>query len=138
MIDFSSLRKRGRGQPEVIILSLIDIMMVILIFLLVTANAGRETGIEVRRPQAATSAALEDDSIMIGVGPGGELSVEGRRIDRLSLRGLVQQRLAARPDLGVVLVADERVPAGMLVGVMDEAQRGGAKRVAIASRKEGP
>ena len=136
MIDFSSIRKRGRGQPEVIILSLIDIMMVLLIFLLTTANPGKETGLEVQRPQASTSAELDAESLLVGVGADGELSMEGRRIDLLSLSGVLRQRLAARPELGVVLVADVRTPAGTLVSVMDEAHRGGAKRVAIASRKE--
>ena len=36
----------------------------------------------------------------------------------------------------MILVADKRTPAELLVAVMDEAQLGGAKRVAIASRKE--
>lgn len=136
MIDFSSIRKRGRGQPEVIILSLIDIMMVLLIFLLTTARPGKETGLDVQRPQASTSAELDADALLVGIGPDGELSMEGRRVDLLSLSGILRQRLAARPDLGVVLVADQRTSAGALVAAMDEAYRGGARKVAVASRKE--
>ena len=136
MIDLSSLRKRGRGQPEVIILSLIDIMMVLLIFLLATANPARETGIDIQRPFAQTGSEVDPEAVLIGVGPEGELSFEGRRVDRLSLRGLIEERLSRRPESGVVLVADRRTPAGVLVAVMDEAQLGGARRIAIAARKE--
>ena len=63
---------------------------------------------------------------------------EGRRVDRLSVRRLVEERLARHPELAVILVADKETPAELLVGVMDEAQLGGAKRIAIASRKEQP
>lgn len=136
MIDFSTLRKRGRGQPEVIIISLIDIMMVLLIFLLSTASTTRETGLDVQRPYALSGEELDSDAVLIGVGAEGELSFEGRRIDRISLRGLVQERLAQRPDAGVVLVADKRTPTGVLVAVMDEAQLGGARRIAVAASKE--
>ncbi|MBI3270899.1 MAG: biopolymer transporter ExbD [Planctomycetes bacterium] len=136
MIDLSSLRRRGRGQPEVIILSLIDIMMVLLIFLLSTATPVRETGLEVQRPLATSVGAVDPEAVLLGVGPEGELSFEGRRVDWLSLRGLVEERLARRPELGVVLVADRRTPAGVLVGILDEAQLGGARRIAIAARKE--
>lgn len=136
MIDLSSLRRRHRGQPEVVILSLIDIMMVLLIFLLSTASTSREVGLKVERPHAASGAAMENDSLLIGIGAEGELSCDGRRIEHISLRRLVEERLARHPDLSVILVADKRTPAELLVGVMDEAQLGGAKRVAIASRKE--
>ena len=138
MIDLARLRKRGRGQPEIIILSLIDIMMVLLIFLLSTASPARETGMDVQRPHAASAAAGDPESILVGIGPEGELTFEGRRVDRLSLRGMVEQRLARRPDLALVLVADRRTPLETLVAVMDEAQLGGAKRISIAARKEEP
>ncbi|MBI3269806.1 MAG: biopolymer transporter ExbD [Planctomycetes bacterium] len=138
MIDLSALRRRGRGQPEVIILSLIDIMMVLLIFLLSTASSVRETGLELERPYAETGAQLDPEAVLLGVGAEGELSLEGRRVDRLSLRGVLEERLARRPDLGVVLVADRRTPAGLLVEVMDQARLAGARRVALAARKEAP
>lgn len=136
MIDLTGLRRRGRGQPEIIILSLIDIMMVLVIFLLTTASASRETGLLVQRPRAASGQALESESILIGVGADGELSFDGHRVDRFSVRGLVAQRLARKPEAGVVLVADRRTPAEILVSVMDEAQLGGAKRIAVASQRE--
>ncbi len=136
MIDLSRLRRHRRGHPEVIIISLIDIMMVLLVFLLSTACSTRETGLKVMRPHAVSSRQLDATSIPIGVGAQGELSFEGRRIEHLALRALIRERLAERPDAPVVLVADTQTPAGVLVAVMDEVQRGGATRVAIASRKE--
>lgn len=138
MLDLGSLRKRHRGQAEVVILSLIDIMMVLLIFLLSTASSSHEVGLKVERPFATSGAALDAESLLIGIGAGGQISFEGRRVERLSVRRLVEERLARNPGLAVILVADKETPAELLVGVMDEAQLGGAKRVAIASRKEQP
>jgi len=81
---------------------------------------------------------LDATAIPVGIGAQGELFFEGRRIERLALRGLIRARLAERPGAPVVLVVDAHTPTGVLVAVMDEAQRGGATRVAVASRKEEP
>lgn len=138
MLDLGALRPRHRGQAEVVILSLIDIMMVLLIFLLSTASSSHEVGLKVERPFATSGATLDAESLLIGIGAGGQISFEGKRVERLSLRRLVEERLARHPELAVILVADKETPAELLVGVMDEAQLGGAKRIAIASRKEQP
>ena len=138
MLDLGSLRKRHRGQAEVVILSLIDIMMVLLIFLLSTASSSHEVGLKVERPFATSGSTLDAESLLIGIGAGGQVSFEGKRVERLSVRRLVEERLARHPDLAVILVADKETPAELLVGIMDEAQLGGAKRIAIASRKEQP
>jgi biopolymer transport protein ExbD len=135
MIRSVRSKLRGRGQPEIQIAPLIDMMFILLIFLLVTTTFVRETGIDVQRPQAATAAELDRSAIMIGIGPGGEVHFEGRRIDLISLRTLIEQQLTRSPESGVVLIADKQTPTEALVRVMDEAQMGGAKRIAIASRK---
>lgn len=132
-----SLRSRGRsrGAPEIQIAPMIDLMFTLLIFFVVTTSFVRETGLEVQRPRSSTAAQLDPGSILVGVGPAGEISFEGRRVELLSLRMLLEQRLTRSPESGVVLVADRQTPAEALVRVMDEAQRGGAKRIALASRR---
>ena len=114
---------------------MIDLMFTLLIFFVVTTSFVRETGLEVQRPRSSTAAALDKNAILVGVGPAGEVSFEGRRVELLSLRMLLEQRLARSPESGVVLVADRLATAESIVRVMDEAQRGGAKRIALASRR---
>jgi len=136
MIRSIRLGRRGRGQAEIQIAPLIDMMFTLLLFYIATTTFVRETGLRVERPRARAGEALEKNSLLVGIGAAGEVSLEGRRVDLLSLRTMVAQRVARRPDLGVVLVTDRATPAELLVKVMDEAQLGGAKKIAIASRKE--
>lgn len=133
-----SIRSKGRsrGAPEIQIAPMIDLMFTLLIFFVVTTSFVRETGLEVQRPQSSTASTLEKSSLLVGIGPLGEVFFEGRRVELLSLRALISQRLARQPDAGVVLVTDKRTPAESIVRVMDEAQLGGAKRVALASKRE--
>jgi biopolymer transport protein ExbD len=129
-------RGRSRGAPEIQIAPMIDLMFTLLIFFVVTTSFVRETGLEVKRPRSSTASSLEKTSLLVGVGPTGEVFFEGRRVELLSLRLLLSQRLARQPDAGVVLVTDRRTPAESIVRVMDEAHLGGAKRVALASRRD--
>jgi biopolymer transport protein ExbD len=131
-------RGRNRGTPEIQIAPMIDLMFTLLIFFVVTNSFVRETGLEVQRPRAGTATEADPNSILVGIGPLGEVYFEGRRVELLGLRTLVEQRLARRRDAGVVLVADRRTPTEALVQVMDEAHAAGATRVAIASRRERP
>ncbi len=136
MIQSVRSRRRSRAGVDIPIAPLIDMVFILLIFFLVTTTFVRETGLRVRRPRAKTAQALDTKNLLIGIGPQGRVHVEGRRVDLLSLRSLVERRVRARPDLSVVLVADEATPTGTLVRVMDECREAGAKRVAVASRKE--
>jgi len=135
MIRSIRSRARGRGAPEIQIAPMIDLMFTLLIFFVVTTSFVRETGLEVQRPRSSTATELDRGAILVGVGPAGEVSFEGRRVELLSLRMLLEQRLARTPDAGVVLVADRQAQAEALVRVMDEARRGGATRIALASRR---
>ena len=136
MIRSIRSRARGRGAPEIQIAPMIDLMFTLLIFFVVTTSFVRETGLDVQRPRSSTASALEKSSLLVGIGPTGEVYFEGRRVELLSLRTLLSQRLQRQPDAGVVLVTDKRTPAESIVRVMDEAQLGGAKRVALASRRD--
>lgn len=129
-------RRRERVVAEVQIAPLIDMVFILLIFFLVTTTFTRETGVDVRRPRAATAIALDDTSLRIGIDPEGRTFVDQRRIDLLALRALVERRVQATPDLAIVIVADESTDTGALIAVMDECRSAGAERIAVASRKE--
>lgn len=136
MIQSVRSRRKARAGVDIPLAPLIDMVFILLIFFLVTTTFVRETGLRVRRPRAKTAQVLDAKNLLVGVDPQGRIHVEGRRVDLLSLRSVVERRVRSRPDLSVVLVVDEATPTGTLVRVMDECREAGAKRIAVASRKE--
>ena len=135
---FQSVRakRRERAAAEVHLAPMIDMVFILLIFFLVTTTFTRETGVDVRRPRAATATALDDRSLRVGIDAEGRAFVDQRRIDLFALRALVERRVQATPDLSIVLVADESTDTGALIAVMDECRTAGAERIAVASRRE--
>jgi biopolymer transport protein ExbD len=129
--DYLSDDDRG---AEINMSPLVDMVFLLLIFFIVTTVFTRETGLEVRKPRAASATALPGESLLIALGADGALVHAGRALSLGEVRGLVARQVRGRPELPVVLVADERGHTGRLVEVLDECKRAGARNVSIATR----
>lgn len=114
---------------------LIDCVFILLIFFIVTTSFVEETGIEVDKPQAASSVNLEKNSIFIAITAKGEVVYGGLEIGLGGVQSIVKRNLE-KEDVPVIVQADQATPSGLLVRVIDEAKLGGAKKVSLASRKE--
>jgi biopolymer transport protein ExbD len=134
-------RFRSSGGDEaaeagVDISPLIDCIFILLLFFIVTTTFVEETGVEVDKPQAASAVKLEKNSVLVALTDKGEVVYGGRDVGVGGVRAIVK-RMLEKEDLPVIIQADQAVPSGLLVRVIDEAKLGGAKKVSLATRKEG-
>ena len=113
---------------------LMDCVFILLIFFIVTTTFVEETGVEVDKPQAASSVRLEKTSILIALTQKGEVVYGGRQIGISGVRPLVK-RMLQKEDVPVIIQADSAVKSGLLVRLIDEAKLAGAEKVSVATRK---
>ena len=113
---------------------LIDCVFILLIFFIVTTTFVEETGIEVDKPQAASSVRLEKTSILIALTANGAVVYGGREIGMSGVQPLVR-RMLQKEDVPVIVQADAAAPAGLLVRVIDEAKLAGAQKVSVATSR---
>lgn len=114
---------------------MIDCVFILLIFFIVTTTFVDETGVEVDKPQAASSVRLEKTSILIAITAQGTVVYGGRDIGVGGVQPLVR-RMLQKEKVPVVLQADAAVPAGLLVRVIDEAKLAGPDvKVSLASKR---
>jgi biopolymer transport protein ExbD len=124
----------NRDTPVAINMApLIDMVFLLLIFFIVTTSFVKETGIEVQRPVASTSVLQDQGSILVGIDENGDVFFDKKKIDIRSIRNNVEKALAEAPGSSVVLVADRRAQAGVLIQVMDGCRLAGATDISIAS-----
>jgi biopolymer transport protein ExbD len=116
---------------------LIDMTFLLLIFFLVNTNFIKETGVEVKRPQAQSGAEKKGDLILIAVSNAGTIHMNGKRIDLSAIRSTVSQMRLKTPDAPVVVVADESARAFQIVRVIDECRLAGAEEISLATDTEG-
>jgi biopolymer transport protein ExbD len=113
---------------------LIDCVFILLIFFIVTTTFVEETGVEVDKPQAASSVQLEKTSIMIAITDKGDIVYGGNAIGIAGVRSTVK-RMLQKDTVPVIIQADQNVTSGLLVRVIDEAKLAGAEKVSIATLK---
>lgn len=132
---FRSSGADDSAEAAVDISPLIDCIFILLLFFIVTTTFVEETGVEVDKPQAASAVQLEKNSVLVALTEKGEVVYGGRDIGVGGVRAVVK-RMLEKEDLPVIIQADQAVPSGLLVRVIDEAKLGGAKKVSLATRKE--
>lgn len=131
---FREMTSEDNSDVGVDISPLIDCVFILLIFFIVTTTFVEETGVEVDKPQAASSVQLEKTSILLALTEKGEVVYGGREIGLSGVRQLVKRNLE-KEDVPVIIQADSAAPSGLLVRVIDEAKLAGANKVSLASKK---
>jgi biopolymer transport protein ExbD len=114
--------------------AMIDCVFILLIFFIVTTTFVEETGIEVDKPQAASSVRLEKTSVLIALTANGAVVYGGREIGMSGVQPLVR-RMLQKEDVPVIVQADAAAPSGLLVRVIDEAKLAGAVKVSVATSR---
>ncbi|OUL56182.1 ExbD/TolR family protein [Pseudoalteromonas ulvae] len=129
----ANLKNRLEQQQQNIDLSpLLDVVFILLIFFIVTTVFVKETGVEVDKPQAISTAKLERNIIMLAITNQGEVIYDGSNIGVAGVRNTVAHLLKNRAQ-PVVIQADKLVPTELLVQVLDESKLAGAASVSIAT-----
>ena len=134
MSRFREMASEDGGESGIDISPLIDCVFILLIFFIVTTTFVENTGVEVNKPQAASTVNLEKTSILIALTEKGEVVYGGKEIGFGGIQPLVK-RMLQKEEVPVIIQADSAAPSGLLVRVIDEANLGGAKKVNIASKK---
>ena len=120
-----------KDEPN--ITPMLDVVFILLIFFIVTANFIKEPGLEINRPDSDTAETQENAAILIAVGPTGEVWMDGRRIDVRQVKANVVKLLADNPKGSVVIQADEKAVADTIIKVMDGAREAGVNAISLAS-----
>ena len=117
---------------------IIDVALVLLIILMVTAPMIAVTDMEIALPPAQTRSLDETNRVTLTVGRNGELAVDDTDIGRGQLATILRARFADPEEDNVLIVrADESVPYASVQALITEAKNLGAGRIAIATRQRG-
>lgn len=112
---------------------MLDFVINLLIFFIITTSFIKEPGIEVFRPTAVTAEEKPRGNLLIAIRENGDIWLDRQSIDLREVRGIIERLHIERPDDSVVIIADRASKAGMVAKVMDEVRAGGIKDVAIAA-----
>ncbi len=113
---------RKRRTPTVIIVSLIDILAILLIFVIVTTTFRRDQpAVVINLPDSktATAAPTQSDPAILSISQDEKLYLDNKPVELSDLKQALLDMLAATPNRGLALNADKKAPFGVVVSVMD-------------------
>ncbi|WP_129647230.1 ExbD/TolR family protein [Peristeroidobacter agariperforans] len=133
-----NLRQKDHEEPEMNLTSLIDVVLLLLIFFMVSTTFVDESRIKLQLPQASNEPAADQkkDPIEVAVTATGEYRVNGQVLINTSpatLSAAVSKLAGERRDLPVTIRADARSTHQSVVTAMDVLGRLGFKAISIAT-----
>ncbi len=123
-----TLHEEIEENVEINLSPMIDCIFILLIFFIVTTVFVQETGIEVNKPEAASSIPLEKDSILIGISADEKVFWGGQEIGISGVRPTVQRILLLK-EVSVIIKADKDASHGIFSKVYGEAKAAGARKI---------
>lgn len=113
------------------VVPLVDIVLVLLIIFMLTANIIAAQSIEVELPQASTGEGSEPTVVALTLTEQGELFLNGSATDSAGLKAFLPGVVAEDPDTQAIIAADKKVSHGQVIGLIDLIRSAGIYKFAL-------
>jgi biopolymer transport protein ExbD len=135
-------RGRGREELEINLIPLIDVLLVILIFLMVTTTYSKTAGLEITLPSAQapeTEPVAREINVMITAR--GDILVDRQAVaagDPDRLRSALANAASGKENPVVIISSDREARLQSSIDVMQAAQQAGIAGISFATQSEAP
>ncbi len=127
--------RRSRVAPSMNVTPLVDVVLVLLIiFMVITPMMVKKFWLHVPKTESAAATpqpADQDVPIVITLRQDRSVWINKDRVERAALAGKLERVVAARSDAVIFFDAEDGVPYGEAMRVLDEARSGGAINIAV-------
>jgi len=131
-LDFGA---EGPPEPEINLTQLIDVVLLLLIFFMISTSFVAQPGISIRLPKARTSDMQSGDQTRLTLTATGLVFVGDKKVSWESLPSRLGIERKRNEQGLLVIKADTKVQHGSVVRAMDIAKQEGFGRIAIATRQ---
>ncbi len=129
---------RKRRAPNIIIVSLVDILIILLIFFVVSTTFKKdqpEVQINLPESKTATKMPSELEHAIVSVDQNDEIKLDGQAVDIDKLETAVHDLPEARKST-LALQADKKASFGTIIKVMDALKLAGVRNLPAFTREE--
>ena len=114
---------------------MVDVLLVLLVIFMVTANFLKQESININLPKVNASDPNVAKSMQIALTKDGTLLMEGIETDEERMVAALAREAKYRPNMRVTLSADERLPYGRIARVMGLIRQAGVTRIALSVKR---
>ncbi len=131
-------RRKAKGaqdEAQIDMTPMLDIVFIMLIFFIVTASFVKESGITVQKPNANTAEKRPKANIFIGIDERGDIYMLKNKVEKEAVKSGLEDMLLENPESTIVVQADSRADAGVLLSVLDAAKAAGVTNISVAAEE---
>jgi biopolymer transport protein TolR len=114
---------------------MVDIMLVLLVIFMVTANFLKKESININLPKVGASDPNVAQSLQVSMTKDGKILLEGAETSREKLIAKLAGEVKFRPNMRVTLSADEQLPYGNIAKVMGMIRKSGVSKIALSVKR---
>lgn len=133
-------RGRGREELEINLIPLIDVLLVILIFLMVTTTYSKTAGLEITLPSAeAPEAEQSDREINVLITARGDILINRLQVAAGNADALAEalaKAASGKQEPVVIISSDKDARLQSSIDVMQAAQRAGIAGISFATQSD--
>jgi biopolymer transport protein ExbD len=131
-------RGHSREEPEINLIPMIDVLLVIIIFLMLTTTYAKFSGLEINLPTAdASKQAEQPNEINVAVTATGQILVNKSPLaanDVKSIADALQRAAGEKADPVIIINADAKATHQSVIDVMQAAQGAGYPHISFATQ----
>lgn len=129
--------KNGREPVAINLTSLIDVVLLLLIFFMISTTFVLSPGLKVDLPESSVEEITQEkDDIIIVVTDDNRILIGEKTYDSDTLFEELKMRKEKTPDANLIIQADEYANHGSVVIVMDSAKKTGFTKLSISTRRK--
>ncbi|MEQ8300256.1 MAG: biopolymer transporter ExbD [Hyphomonas sp.] len=127
----------GGAEDDVNLTPMLDVVFILLIFFIVTAQFIKEPGVSIVRPEVDNKSQVKPLAILIAINEDSEIYIDKKQVNADEIGFTFKQLREDNPKGEVVVQADVDADAGVLVDVMETINKiDGATVINISAKIE--
>jgi biopolymer transport protein ExbD len=134
-----NFRPRRRDYPDLNLIPMIDVLIVLLIFLVLTTTFSREAELQIRLPEATGQQVTEEKNVDVVIDMEGRYFINEHQVVNTQINTLKKAILEAageNKDPLLVINADQKTTHQAVITVLDAASQLGFTHVTFATKSE--
>jgi biopolymer transport protein ExbD len=129
-------RRAEHRDPHIDVVPLIDCILVLLIFFMVTTTFAKDAELQIERPGAKSATPASSKALRVYIDRSLQTYVDESPVRPWMIQSRVRDAIGTAGDKAVLVVTDRRVPADKLVEVVDQCRLAGAKDIGVITDAE--
>lgn len=133
-------RRRDQEEPEINLIPMIDVLLVVLIFLMVTTTYSKFSELQINLPQANGDTTKDKpQQVSVSIDALGNYQVNDTQVtftNVQNLADLLKKAAKGSPETVIVINADAKTTHQSVINVMEAGREAGLTRITFATQKD--